>query len=355
MGRFFAFLIIVLDASAAVLTAVCGAVIIPNAIWLGLNGLDLLARAFEYLFSGLKFLPRMPVMTLPTLFTWDTWHESWGLIWLALYLITRLTFIVEALRTRSNAPANTAHPGEERWELVIACIKGYQDRLARLYPVPVKLRVPPGVKYTTQQNVSLITWQYGLPVFPMGLLVPATQPLLRPLLALELAKYNSADQQVKAVISLYPDFWPNGYLTVLLIWFWLPCAIKHSKPWKRWCFRRELAYDTFAYLCGEGETLLSILKTQEAANLQQYPNEFEPSTAERIGHLEALLTKEYAQMSQHDLIVPPMPGLLPLPLASFVIPEETLKEETLMLLDPNKAIRAMLEGPKRIRRSGDVV
>ena len=72
----------------------------------------------------------------------------------------------------------------------------------------------------------------------------------------------------------------------------------HSKCYKDWRKARELRYGEFAYLCGQGETLLSMLRLNEAHHMQVFATEYESSTLERIGHLEALLHQEYEQMTR---------------------------------------------------------
>jgi hypothetical protein len=122
-------------------------------------------------------------------------------------------------------------------------------------------------------------------------------------------------------MSTYPQMRPDRRLAWIGIFFWLPASILRSKLYKDWCKERDLVYDEFAYLCDQGEALLRILRFNEAHNVQTLATEYEASTLERIGHLEALLHKEHEQMTRLGLTIPDPPENL-LPPAS--LPHKTL-------------------------------
>ncbi|HET8842214.1 MAG TPA: hypothetical protein VFN35_12140, partial [Ktedonobacteraceae bacterium] len=227
-----------------------------------------------------------------------------GLLWLALYVLTRLSFFWKSPMMQRRAPANILYPPEPRWELVNQCLQHYNQALTRFLPPPFKLRVPPAFSYEAREDGMLITWRRWLPIIPESLLEPSSQPLLGTLLAVELGKYQSGDLIVRSWMATYPFRKPSRFLAWSGIFFWMPVGLVRSKLYKDWCKERELAYDEFAYLCGRGEGLLQMLRFNEAHNLQMFATEYEPSTSERIGHLEALLCKEHEQMTKLGLATP---------------------------------------------------
>lgn len=310
MGRFLLFLTIVLDGVAAVLSYLFGATIVPNVFVLLLFVLESMGRLIEFLFGGmLGWLPRIPVMKLPDLFAIDnTWRITWGLIWLAIYLLCRLVNIADNSLFVRHAPTNRIFQKEVRDLLVQQCYHQYREALTRFSPPPVVLRPPLTFAYEDREGL-LITWQKRTPIIPASLLTPEAQPALLPLLALELAKYQSGDMFIRAAFATYPYQRPSGCLFLTGIFLQIPLLVPRGRWYKHWCYQRELEYDTFAYYLGQGEMLLQMLRVQEANKVNQHLTEYEPSTSERIGHLLSLLRNEYLQMQQLGLPVPEAPEL----------------------------------------------
>lgn len=311
MGRFLVFFAILLDLIAAGCTYVYGAVLVPNVLHLASWLADSFGRFLFYLLSW-GWLPHLPVLPFPIDLKQiaATRNRVWGLLWLGLYGLTRLHFFRNNSMMQKRAPANTLYPNEVRWRLVEQCLQQYRQALMRFLTPPIRLKVPTTFRYEVQEASTAITWQRRAPVLPTFLLQESAQPALAALLAVELAKYHCADRFVHAWMATYPLRQPGFMITWMGIFFWLPASLVRAKCYKDWCKGRELLYDEFAYLCGQGEALLSILRFNEAHDIQMFATEYEPGTLERIGHLEALLLKEYEQMDQLGLQVPELPGPL---------------------------------------------
>jgi hypothetical protein len=339
MGRFFVFLITLVDLLAAGWTYMCGALIVPNVLNLALWLADNLGRFFFYLLAW-GWLPHLPIFPLPLNLTQmvAARNQSWGLLWLSFYLLTRLFFLWKSPLMQKTAPAHRVYPQETRWILIEQCVQQYQQALTRFLIPPVTLKVPPTFAYEDRSASVLITWQRNTPILPTFLLKPQKPWLLATFLALELAKYNSTDRFVQSWRSTYPWMRPNGFLSCLGIFFWLPVALLHSGLYKDWCKERVLAYDEFAYLCGQGDALLRFLRVQEANGVQMFTTDYEPSTMERIGHLEALLRDEYAQMAKLGLAVP-------------ALPEPLLQPEEKLLPLLTEYARGTVTGPKALVRT----
>lgn len=314
MGRFFVFLSTLLEMLAAGLTYLAGTLVVPNilglAIWLLAEG----GRGVFYLLSW-GWLPHLPALPFPLSFSQlaHTRNRSCGLFWLGLYLLMRIRFLWQSPVLQKRAPANTLYPQEQRWHLIDGCIRHYQHNLTRFLTLPVRFKVPSTFRYEERAEGTIITWQSGAPVIPSSLLTPSMQPVLAPLLALELAKYHCADRFIRTWMSTYLLIRPGCNLAWFGAFCWLPMSLVHTKRYKMWCKQRELAYDEFAYLCGQGEALLQILRIQERNGLKVSATEYKPATAERIGHLEGLLHAEYEQMTRLGLAVPDLPGAPQLP------------------------------------------
>lgn len=326
MGRFLICCTFALEGIAVGLAWLSSSVVLSSLGWLLLAGYDGLADVIASHLPGLTFLPDIVFPPVPVLFQWDAWHIAWGMPWLGAYLCARIWYAWKSLRGSRRAPANTVHDGGPRWTVLDACTKDYQRQVACFSPVPLRLSMPETWRYTERPRDSVILWQWHVPLIPPGLLSANRQALLRPLLARELAKQSSADLTLHTMMETYPDPWPDGLLGWVLLWLRLPAFLKHTIWWKRWYFRRELAYDTFALFCGQGEALVSILETQKALGFQTMASVSRPSTEERIEHLMGLLRREYEQMEADGLDAPKtFPEPLPEDLADFLVPHKVIR------------------------------
>ena len=206
---------------------------------------------------------------------------------------------------------NPLSVGEDKWDILIACIGRYEEALTRLRPLPFShLKVPPRRRLRYVSRGYQVIWHGFKLVLTEPLLDPTNDRRLETGLARALWDYNSPDLWTRLVLSLYPE--PSGCLTFPLMLFggfiWLPTVIKDLLGWDDWRADRELAKDRFAWACGAGETLLHQIRQLRAAGLEE-PDPHLPRYVERQGQLEALLKDEQRQMVAQDLTpVQPLVG-----------------------------------------------
>ncbi|HEY6406158.1 MAG TPA: hypothetical protein VIY29_01700 [Ktedonobacteraceae bacterium] len=188
--------------------------------------------------------------------------------------------------------------GEDKWDILAACIGRYEKALTRLYPKPIpRLKVPPRGRIFYVKEGNQIIWHWHTLVLTESLLDPHNDHRLETALARALWDYNSPDLWLKLFLSLYPE--APGCLalpmSLLGVFIWLPAAVKSLLRFQDWRADRVLAADRFAWACGAGETLLHQIRWWIAAGLEE-PDLHLPRFVERKGQLEALLKDEQSQI-----------------------------------------------------------
>ena len=198
---------------------------------------------------------------------------------------------------------NPLSVGEEKWDILVACIKRYEEALTRLRPAPFsRLKWPPRSRLRYVSKGYQVIWHGRTLVLPEKLLDPANDRRLETSLARALWDYNSPDLWTRLVLSHYPEsvgcLSPLG--TFVGVFIWLPSLVKDVLGWQDWRADRELTKDRFAWACGAGETLLHQIRQWMTAGLEE-PDPHLPRLVERQGQLEALLKDEHRQMLAQDL------------------------------------------------------
>src|SRR5262249_5246829 len=149
--------------------------------------------------------------------------------------------------------------GEDKWDILVACIRRYEEALTRLRPAPfARLKIPPLRRLRHVSSGYQVIWHGLKLVLTEKLLDPANDRRLETGLARALWDYNSPDLWTRLVLSYYPEsagcLSPIG--TFFGVFIWLPSLVKEILGWHDWRADRELAKDRFAWACGAGETLL---------------------------------------------------------------------------------------------------
>ena len=207
---------------------------------------------------------------------------------------------------------NPLSVGEDKWDVLTACIGRYEEALTRLRPLPFsRLKVPPRRRLRYVSKGYQVIWHGRTLVLTESLLDPTNDRRLETSLARALWDYNSPDLWTRLVLSAYPE--PAGCLMPSLMLLggsiWFPVLVKELLGWDDWRADRELAKDRYAWACGAGETLLHQIRQWIAAGLEE-PDPHLPRFIERQGQLEALLKDEHRQMLEQDLTpVQPLVGL----------------------------------------------
>ena len=193
--------------------------------------------------------------------------------------------------------------GEDKWDILVGCIAHYEERLTRLYPLPIpRHKVPPRRRIYYVKEGNQVVWHWHKLVLTESLLDPINEHRLLTGLARALWDCNSPDLWVRLFLSLYPD--TPGCLTIptslLGVFIWIPASVKWLLNYQDWRADRVLAKDRFAWACGAGETLLHQIRQWIAAGLEE-PDPHLPRLVERRGRLEALLKGEHGEMLAQDL------------------------------------------------------
>jgi hypothetical protein len=167
---------------------------------------------------------------------------------------------------------NPLSVGEDKWDILVACIGRYEEALTRLRPPPFsRLKVPPRRRLRYVSSGYQVIWHGRTLVLTGPLLDPTNDRRLETGLARALWDYHSPDLWTRLVLSMYPD--APGCLAIpmslLGVFMWIPATVKWALNYQDWRADRELAKVRFAWACGAGETLLHQTRQSIAAGREE--------------------------------------------------------------------------------------
>ena len=210
--------------------------------------------------------------------------RGWGVVWVALTLLLQLAAILGSLRKLHKARLGLGkpQPGDDEWVQVERCYQQFEAASLKTSP-PVRYRTPRRFRYKPGpegQDAEFVGWRL---VIGEHLLTPNNRHLA-PLLAHELAHYNSGDLWFKVLLDFCPEIWfmrlaivgfPVSAVTVLRDYLW-PVLY-----WKK----REFQADAFACTLGQCDALIRTLEARRARQRRRGPLRTEPYIQERINRL----------------------------------------------------------------------
>lgn len=204
-----------------------------------------------------------------------------------------------------------AHQGGIFSSLIEQYYRDYRKQLTRFEPPPVShLKTPPTFLYTSTTSTPsqaqgpfplerLVYWVNEQLIIDQTYLTPAQEHIevLHPLLARSLYQYNSP----QALVEILLRFSQLASTSRWRYWFWLPLWIARSCEcqWQALERDRILDQDRFAYWCGSGRRLRSVLRQHlQEKQAHNMPDNTVPTLIERIDHLDSLLKQEAQQLNR---------------------------------------------------------
>src|SRR5262249_3090824 len=129
---------------------------------------------------------------------------------------------------------NPLSVGEDKWDILVACIRRYEEALTRVRPAHcARLKIPPLRRLRHVSSGYQVIWHGLKLVLTEKLLDPANDRRLETGLARALWDYNSPDLWTRLVLSYYPEsagcLSPIG--TFFGVFIWLPSLLKEILGW----------------------------------------------------------------------------------------------------------------------------
>ncbi len=209
-----------------------------------------------------------------------------------------------------------AHPDGSHWKLLEEVYRMYRQSLSRFEHPPVShLRTPPMFYYypptpelDTHANPEQdLYWRSGELVINQTYLSPRLEQtdILLPLVARLLHDYNSPDQLVERFLHL--AWLGNGSALCSWLLFFPLLVVEHCEHrWQALERDRVLDRDRFAHWCGEGKRLRRLLRRHLEQRIGDgQPDNAIPTLAERIDHLDSLISREARQIKELRAALPP--------------------------------------------------
>jgi Zn-dependent protease with chaperone function len=288
MGYFLLLLMVLLDGLGVFLSYCVGTYIVASLA----NG----GMLFHFVGDHLGILERLVDAFIHMPPWWHQWiiHTSatlqhtdgrgWGYMWVGLNLFwhaaTSIRVVKKQIKLRRGL--GVPHPGDKEWEVVERCYERFRQAAARQVP-PVKFKTPRTFRYEVGprwSDVEFIGWRL---VIGDKLLTTGNRHLA-PLLAHQLAYYNSGDLFFRLILDCCPEIW-----FIRLAIFGLPIAVPtiirdYVWPIVYWK-KRVFAADEFACMLGQCNALIRTLEARQHFQRRRGPFRTEPYIQERLNRL----------------------------------------------------------------------
>ena len=210
--------------------------------------------------------------------------RGWGVVWVAFNLLLQLPAILVSLRQLHKARLGLGkpQPGDVEWAQVERCYQQFEAASIKTSP-QVRYRTPGRFCYKPGPEGQDVEFVGRRLVIGEHLLTPNNRHLA-PLLAHELAHYNSGDLWFKVLLDFCPEIWfirltiiglPVSAVTIIRDYVW-PVLY-----WKK----REFLADEFACKLGQCNALIRTLEARRARQRRRGPFRAEPYIQERINRL----------------------------------------------------------------------
>jgi hypothetical protein len=215
-----------------------------------------------------------------------------------------------------------AHPDGTIWELIERAYAIYRQNLARFDPPPISRLVTPTTFFYYQKQVAPtetseptnpeqeIYWRDGDLIINRAYIGTKDEQadILLPQLARQLYDCNTPDRAVERLFHMAfvaeRTWLPSWILTIPIY-----VAQKCERHWQAMERERILDRDWFAYACGQGPLLRKWLHSQLKERTDKgWPDNSIPTLAERIDHLDSLITREKRQVQRLRDMLPPAPS-----------------------------------------------
>jgi hypothetical protein len=217
-----------------------------------------------------------------------------------------------------------AHPDGPIWSLIEQAYAIYRRGLARFDPPPISHLVTPATFFYYQKQITPesnepvnpeqeISWRDGSLVINRAYIGTKQEQsdILLPFLARQLYDCNTPDHTVEQLFTMATvaeATWLPSWILALPAYV----AGKCKKQWETMERERVLDRDWFAYACGQALLLRNELSTQLRARTRDgLPDNTIPTLAERIDHLDSLLTREKRQVQRLKDMLPSPPDKAP--------------------------------------------
>ena len=210
--------------------------------------------------------------------------RGWGVVWVACNLLFQLAAILVSLRKLHKARRGLGkpQPGDDEWVQVERCYQQFEAASSKTSPL-VMYRMPRRFCYMPGPEGQDVEFVGRRLVIGEHLLTPNNRHLA-PLLAHELAHYNSGDLWFKVLLDCCPEIWfirltivglPVSAVTVIRDYVW---------PWLYWK-QREFQADAFACKLGQCDALIRTLEARRPRQRRRGPFRTEPYMQERLNRL----------------------------------------------------------------------
>lgn len=218
---------------------------------------------------------------------WRSWFlhatdSTWGWIQVGANLFLQVVASTVALRLRWKKlnGLKKFHPGDDEWERVERCYQQF-IRAAQTQSPPLRIRHPRSWRF--KPKGWDIEWVGHSLVIGDHLLGPNNRHLA-PLLAHQLAYYNSHDLLFRRLLNCFPD-----RLLAIGIFVGMPIglpALLRDFCWPLYWHRRVYAADLFACQLGQCNALIKTLEVRKAREKRHKAFSPEPYLAQRINRLK---------------------------------------------------------------------
>lgn len=211
--------------------------------------------------------------------------RAWGVVWVALNLLLQIVAIQASVRKLHKARQGLGkpEPGSEEWNRVQSCYQRFFQASIQHYPA-IEFKTPHSFRYVVGADSYDVEFIGRRLVIGQNLLTPNNRHL-PPLLAHQLAYYNSGDLWFRMILDYCPEVW---FIRFLIIGMPIaaPTLIRdYIWPWLYWR-KRVFAADEFACRMGQCDALIRTLEARRHFQRRRGPFRSEPYIQERIHRLK---------------------------------------------------------------------
>jgi hypothetical protein len=210
--------------------------------------------------------------------------RGWAYVWVGLNLFLQAVAIILVVKKqiKLRRGLGTPHPGDREWDLVERCYERFRQSAARQVP-PVMFKTPRSFRYEVGPRWGDVEF-IGFRLVIGDKLLTLGNRHLAPLLAHQLAYYNSGDLLFRLILDCCPEI---GFLPLVI--FGLPIAVPtvirdYIWPWLYWK-KRVFAADEFACQLGQCNALIKTLEARQHFQRRRGPFRTEPYIQERLNRL----------------------------------------------------------------------
>ncbi len=211
--------------------------------------------------------------------------RAWGYLWIIFFIALKLASIQRSIRRllKERKGLGKPYPGDMEWSQVEGCYQQFR-KAALQYPPPIAFRTPHSFRYKVGKDSYEVEFIGQRLVIGEHLLTRNNRHL-PPLLAHNLAYFNSADLWFKLFLDCCPDTWfirfciigmPIALSTLIREYIW-PIVY-----WKN----RVFVADMFACQLGQCDALIKTLEARKSYQRRRGPFRTEPYIQERINRLK---------------------------------------------------------------------